>query len=454
MKIKNKILLYFSATSIVLVGVMFLIVFWLYAAYREEDFQQRQKEKIFTTLRFITEIEKNEKELTEFIDQLNINSILNEKLLIFDQDKKLIYASLDDVPITYSEELLSGLTQSHDWIERKDGLYDVVAIRFSANDKIYYGISKAYDEIGYRRLDMLKLVLISTFAVFSLLSTLISIYLAGRISRPISSLAAILGRYKVGDPRVELDISTNTHEIDYLNQKFNEMIRNVDNAYAFQRHSIHHISHQLKTPIAVIVSELERIKQNLDNDTLRAEMDKQIEKTNSLAEIINTMLTISKVEAGQGFEKTALRIDELIFDCIGELNSLFPDFVFELNYNPEVPEEVRLVVQGNEMLLKQAFLNLFNNCITYSNNGRATVEIDTSEDNAIRIVVLNTGKPVAEEEQKYLFTHFFRGENSRTKLGFGLGLVLTKKIIELHNGSIFYESIPPDTNNFTLILTC
>lgn len=155
MKIRNKILLYFSATSIVLVGIMFVTVYILFSEYREEDFQQRQKDKIITTLQFISEIEKNESELAETIDRLTINSLLNEKLLIFDSNKKLIYSSLDDVPISYSSALLDNLSDQDIWIEQKDGLYDVVAIHFMVHEKKFYGISKAYDEFGYTKLAFL-----------------------------------------------------------------------------------------------------------------------------------------------------------------------------------------------------------------------------------------------------------------------------------------------------------
>lgn len=450
MKIRNKILLYFSVTSIFLVGAMCFIVFWLYSAYREEDFQMRQKEKITTTLSFITEIEKNEKELTEAIDRLNINSILNEKLLIFDSSKNLIYTSLDDVPINYSASLLAKLNEQNDWIEKKDGLYDVVAIQFTSNSKSYYGISKAYDETGYRRLFQLKTILVTAFLIFAFLIVLVSVYLANRIAKPISGLAALLGKYRIGDQATSNSSLSNTFEIDYLNEKFNELVGRVNNAYIFQKNSIHHISHQLKTPIAVLVSELERIKQKAGNENIKIDIDKQITKTNSLAEIINTLLEISKIEAGQQFEKRAIRVDEIIFDCISEINTIFPEFIFEVNYINPNPTAETLEINGNEMLIRQVFLNLLNNCVAYTTNKKADIKIDTSQVGHLKILFENEGKTLSKEEEKYLFTHFFRGENSRNKIGFGLGLVLTKNIIELHNGIIAYTSFNNTANTFAV----
>jgi len=451
-KIRNKILLYFSATTIALVAVALFIIYWIFSAYREEDFQQRQKDKIITTLYFISEIQKNEKELTEAIDRLSINSFLNEKLLIFDSKKQLIYSSLDDVPIDYSDKLLRALSEQNVWIEQKDELYDVVAIHFKANNNSYYGISKAYDESGYTKLTFLKHLLTIVFFIFSAIVILISIYIANRISKPISELALLLGQYTIGKSPRQAGKRTNTYELDFLNVKFNELLHRINNAYTFQKNAVHHISHQLKTPITILISEMERIKQKTNDKILQQDIDKNISKTKSLAEIINTLLEISKIEAGQNTVKNTIRIDEIIFDCIEELNTLHPEFIFEVNYLPAEPDTDALSIMANEMLIRQAFQNLLSNCIAYSDSNNAGVKIDSSGNEGLSISFINPGATISAKEEKLLFTHFFRGENSRNKIGFGLGLTLTKAIIELHNGTIKYTNPERNLNVFEVKL--
>lgn len=446
MKIRNKILLYFSATSILLVSIVFLLIYWIFSEYREEEFQQRQKDKIITTLHFISEIEKDEKGLTEAIDRLAINSILNEKLLIFDSDKKLIYASLDDVPIRYSDKLLNSLNENNVWIEQKDGMYDVVAILFKSNDKSYYGISKAYDEFGYSKLSILKSILITAFIIFTVVITLISLTIANHISRPITMLTSRLGKYTIGENQPQKEIQTNTFEIAFLNDKFNELLGKINSAYIFQKNAVQHISHELKTPITVLISELERIRRKTSDSDILPDIDKYIAKTKSLAEIINTLLEMAKIASGQDFEKNIIRVDEVIFDCISELNTLYPGFVFEVNYLPAEPNANRLAIMANEMLIRQGFQNLLGNSVVYSSNQKAEINIDSTQAGILKVAVINSGKTVSPEEQQFLFTHFFRGENSRNKAGFGLGLTLTKNIVELHKGTIRYYS-PSDNRN-------
>ena len=102
------------------------------------------------------------------------------------------------------------------------------------------------------------------------------------------------------------------------------------------------------------------------------------------------------------------------------------------------------------MLIRQAIQNLLSNCIAYSSNSTAEIKIDCTLVDELKISISNIGNPVTKEEEKYLFSHFFRGENSRGKTGFGLGLVLTRKIIALNFGNIVYSNPSADLNVFEL----
>ncbi len=448
MKIRNKILLYFSASTIVLVGVLFITIYWLSAEYREEEFQQRQREKILTSLRFISEIEKEEKELTAAVDRLTINSLLNEKLLIFDENKKLIYSSLDDVSISYSRNLLNSLNFDNTWIEGKDGLYDVVAIYFQSKGKGFYGISKAFDQFGYSKLEFLRNSLVIIFIFFSALILVLSIYLSNIISKPIIRLAELLGAYKLGSLFDMQPIDTNTDEIVFLKDRFLELTERTNNAYLFQKNSIHHISHQLKTPIAILISEIERIIRRDLKSEVHSDLKVLLSKAISLSNIINTLLEIAKIESGYSFNTESHRIDEIIFDSIAELNTLNPDFLFEVNYIPDVSDDAGLIVYVNELLIHQVFQNLLNNCINYSDNKRAMILLDSSDNRFLKVLIKNEGKTMSEKEAEFLFEYFFRGENSHGKMGFGLGLTLSKTIMDLYGGKILYRTEGMHTNVF------
>jgi signal transduction histidine kinase len=91
------------------------------------------------------------------------------------------------------------------------------------------------------------------------------------------------------------------------------------------------------------------------------------------------------------------------------------------------------------------------NCVQYSYDGNVKIILALNNP-FLQIEYLNKGKPINPDEQQYLFQHFFRGENSKGKRGFGLGLVMVHKILALHNGQINYSVDDTDTNKFSLLL--
>ncbi len=450
MGIRKKILFYFSLTTISLIGIALFFIYTLFAGYREEEFQQRQKEKIKSTLFFLTEIKKADNELTEAIDRLTINDLYNEKLLIFNYSKELIYSSIDDTPIPYSGEILQKLSADNSWYESKDELYDVVGLYFEMDGRIYYGISKAYDKSGYAKLNYLKYILLASFLIISVAVILTAYFLSKKITQPLISITQKISGYNFEGEYNPIEFKQSKSEITILAQQFNKLMKRMNEVFSFQKHAIYHISHELKTPIAVLVSNFERIEKETDIETIQTLIKNQKEDTRNLSEIINSLLEIAKAETGNTLKQDKIRIDELIFDVADELKNIYPDFQFSIEY-AQTEDENNLILYANARLLKAAFMNLMHNCIQYSCDHKAKIRIG-SGNGAIQVIFENKGAGISESENQFLFQHFFRGANSKGKRGFGLGLVFVYKILALHHGHIAYHTPVAGCNVFIIAL--
>ncbi len=451
MSIRRKILLYFSVVTIFLVASALAFIYTLFAQYREEEFQQRQREKINTTLKFLTEFKEIDQSLIEAMDQLSIHDLYDEKLLIFDKSKTLVYSSIDDVPITFSTQILDELSPANPSTEHKDGLYDVVGLYLERQEKAYYGISKAYDISGYLKLNYLKYVLFLTLGGISFAVILVSYYLSRKITHSIDHVARQINDFKFNGQSNPIVATGSKDEISLLADRFNELMQRMNEAFAFQKHAVHHISHELKTPIAVLVSNFEKIEKETDEIEIKEMINVQKENTKSLSEIINSLLEIAKAESGNDSLQTRVRIDELIFDLINEFNVLYPDFQFAIEYSDNSVNESNLTITANDRLMKAALSNLMLNCIKYSDDNRARITITTGEDR-LTIDFTNHGSILLEKERQFLFQHFFRGENSQGTRGFGLGLVFINKILTLYSGKVSYSNNAADSNTFTISL--
>lgn len=310
-------------------------------------------------------------------------------------------------------------------------------------------MSKAYDAFGYSKMYFLRNLLIALFVAATVIVVFVSLYLSNIISKPITKLAENLNDYDLSSEQSALlKPDTTSSELKHLTERFNELLSRTNEAFAFQKNVIHHISHELKTPVAVLVSELEKTRTYTDIDEMKSVLTGQINQAKSLGEIINVFLEISKIESGQKIDKSEIRIDEVIFNIIEQLKMVYPDFSFEVNFYPDEFEEAKLILNTNKMLIKQAFQNLLLNCISYGSDQKAQIKIDCSLQDSLRISISNYGKTVSEEEQQHLFNHSFRGKNSEGKIGFGLGLVLAKRIMEFHNAKVVYYSHEDNLNIF------
>lgn len=453
MKIRNKILIYFSSTVIVLTAISLAILYILFSEYREEEFQQLQNEKIKYTIGLVTEFQEMSEEVAFLLDAQDIHDFYDEKLLIYNSKKELVFSSLDSLPIQRTGEILNELSPSKQWIETKEDDYDLIGVYIENKDQAYYAISKAYDAVGYSKLYFLRNVIIAIFGAITVVVILVSVYLSNIISKPITRLSENLKTYDLTNqiaPPLKPD--TTSAELKNLTQRFNDLLYRTKEAFAFQKNAINHISHELKTPVAILVSELEKTAKQSQIEEIKTNLDNQISLAKSLGEIIHVFLEISKIESGQELEKSPVRIDEVLFDIVEELNILHPEFYFDLNYFPKNITEEKLIVPIHKQLIKQAFQNLLINCITYGDNPRAEIIINGANPNELIVSVSNTGPVVGKEEQKKLFKHSFRGSNSEGKVGFGLGLVLTKRIIDFYKGEINYRSEKENRNTFEVRL--
>ena len=449
MNIRKRILIYFSALSISVIGFSFLLIFAVFSNYRREEYQQRIKDHTISTITDLSEAKQLNHNVLQSMNLLNINKLYQEKTLLFNANKQLIYSSLNDTKIQFSKDLLFNLSADKPVLESREGDTDVVGVYFVFNKEVYYGITKAYDVFGYSKLEFLKYTLLVLFGLISGLILISSFALANRISKPIISMAAALKIINIETANHLLPIPEARDEIYLLTSRFNELMKRLQDSFSFQKHAVHHISHELKTPISILVSNLERLEKESDLEKIKTGINEQKEDTKILGDMINALLEIAKVETHSNLTFQEIRMDELVFDWVSEMKKIHPKFKFDVQFDEKIESVHGLSVQGNLRLLKMVIQNLLLNCVNYASDHRAQIYFKNQRGKLL-IQISNKGKNISSEEIPYLFQHFFRGENSQGKRGFGLGLVLVNKIIQLHGGEIEYDSPSNSVNKFTL----
>ena len=210
------------------------------------------------------------------------------------------------------------------------------------------------------------------------------------------------------------------------------------------------LTHELKTPIAVAKLNLETLqKRKLDEAQQQRLLQTTLQETNRLNSLCNNMLLSSQIEAN-GFKISSEEINfsDLVDECVQDFKMRFTQRNIIANIKNEI------FTNGDRLLLQMAVNNLLDNAIKYSPKETAITITLTKEKNNIALQVKDQGKGITNEEKKKVFNKFYRTGNAATKAakGTGLGLYLTKKITDQHNGNISMTDNIPSGCIFTITL--
>lgn len=205
-----------------------------------------------------------------------------------------------------------------------------------------------------------------------------------------------------------------------------------------QKRFIADASHELRTPIAVIISGLEVTLNNkkLDLPTAKKTLESSLEEMKDFSKLSNTLLDLSKYDMSARREQKLILINELVKSIVEKNRNLAN--VKNINITTRI--ELSANVLGNEMELSRVFLNILDNAIKYTPDGGAIVLEDKINSNNYILTISDNGVGVPADILNKIFDPFFRGDSSRSTEGAGLGLTLVKKIIENHHGTISVKS--------------
>jgi signal transduction histidine kinase len=173
--------------------------------------------------------------------------------------------------------------------------------------------------------------------------------------------------------------------------------------------------------------------------TVRDVLDRVDKSGRHLLGLINDVLDLSKIEAGQLIlSLNSYSMKEIVQNVLTAMQPLAAEKKLALKVS--LPSEVP-AAQGDERRITQVLLNIVGNAIKFTDVGEIRVQVTTS-DGALVVAVTDTGPGVPEEDRQKIFEEFRQVENSATrkKGGTGLGLAIAKRIIELHGGRIWVES--------------
>ena len=438
MNIRKKLALKFCF----IVGALFIIfsaaIYFFSSLHQESEFRIRLKNRGITIAQLLNNVEDIDNDLLKEIESNTKNALFYEGISIYSIDNKLIYNF--DKKFLISPKTVNKIGAGAD-LNFLIGKNEAVGFIYSGKINSYKIIVSAFDQLGFEELESLRIILIIA-VIFSILSSYIAGWIfSGHALNPISKIVSNVNNITASKLSLRLDEGRGLDEIERLATTFNKMLDRLEKAFDLQRGFVSNASHELRTPLTSMKGHIEvTLNKEREVKEYMETLQLLLEEVENLNKISNNLLQLALATTDIGALKLKnVRVDEMLFAGREELLKTVMGYKANIAFLTLPENELLLSTFGNEQLIKSALYNLMDNACKYSEN--KAVEITFKADGGkIELLFKDNGIGIPEEEITKIFQPFYRASNSNDRPGSGLGLSLTKKIVELHKGTININS--------------
>jgi signal transduction histidine kinase len=436
MKIRNKLTYKFVVIVASILLLFSISIYYFSSLYREQEFRTRLEERGITTARLLIKVDEVDLNLLKIIDKNNLTSLTEEKITVYDKNQKKIYTSDDDPEIPISAQLLKEINANEKVYFNHDKK-EVAGLLYKEKNEPFVVIASAYDKFGINKLKNLRLVLIIGFLV-----SIGVIFIAGYLFswQALKSIPKIIGEVKritASNLDVRLEEGNAKDELALLSITFNQMLGRLEQAFEVQKSFVSNASHELRNPLSTINAQLDFISiQDREKGEYKNIIKSVREDIKSLIKLSNGLLDLAQVESDLHMANfKTLRIDELIFEAISDISKKYSTQKINFKIEDEEKDYKEFLVSGNESLMRTAFFNILDNACKYSNNKLVIITMGFVGDEII-VTCIDEGIGIPQDDLPHIYDPFYRGVKARNISGHGIGLSLSQKIINLHQGRI------------------
>jgi signal transduction histidine kinase len=454
MKIRTKIALQFTMIIAMILATFSASFYYIAEQNRKDEFYKNLRDRALTRADLLIKNDINQKKLLKLIDRETLTRMYSDSVLMFNDKDQVVYSSYEADTVYYSGDLLKSVRQDK-YVETTNRNLLVVGVMYTHKEKGEFVLmASAEDILGNTQLQKLRESLTYSFLFGVLVTIVLGFIFAGQSLKPISDMNKEISTITAYNLRKPLNEGNGQDEIAQLAINFNQMFQRLEQSFDLQRSFVSNASHELRTPLAGLKSEIQvALEEERTPDEYRKVLHSLLNDTQRLIQLTNSLLQLAQSEKKEerAISFQPLRLDELIFQTQEEILALRNDYKINIDFE-DIPEnEQDITVLGNAPLLKTVFNNLMDNACKYSPNKRAEIRIGF-DDKKCFIRVIDKGIGIPENETKRIFEPLYRAKNATTFRGYGIGLSVCRRIVDMHRGTIQVKSELGVGSTFEVVL--
>jgi heavy metal sensor kinase len=300
-----------------------------------------------------------------------------------------------------------------------------------------------------RTLTQARALLLGCGALALVLAVSAAALLTGQALRPIARLThAAASIAATGHYQERVPLSQRNDEIGQLAATINELVATVERTLEQQRQLLADTSHELRSPLTVVLANLNLLRRNLDQRERELSIHEATVETQRMRRLVNDLLLLAQANVAQAIARTPLRLDLLVEETAATAARQGPE------HSIRAQVEAPIVVVGDQERLTQLLRNLLENATMHTPPGTAIQVHLCQSDRMAQLSVVDTGPGIGVEHLPRIWDRFYRVDKARSRAlgGTGLGLAIVRYIAEAHGGSVSAVSEQGQGSTFTILL--
>jgi len=435
MTLRHRIALTFS---LVTTGVLLLILGYVYVHslnYERKEFHNKLLERVDIAIRTNLKADELSREVLNQLRTEHLRSLKGEREFVMRAEDCANGAPLPDF---LDRDFVNRVLENGEAYRYDHNELATVGVLERDNEGDFLVFVAAENEVILKNLADLRNTLFALAIIYMVLVYSIGLWYASYALNPFRTMADHIAQAEMGNLSVRLKEPVQQDEIWELAHAYNRLMDRIDTAQKVQQNFISNASHELKNPLTAILGEIDvTLQRERSNEEYKEAMKVIDQESQRLNKLTLRLLHLAEMSySSEGPLMATIDLAELVADTVHDYKLSHTER--RILFDSENEDAGVMSITGNVQLLRIALSNLLDNALKFSSD-EIGVSLLTSN-GRIALTVTDRGIGIPQKDIENLSIPFFRSENARVVPGFGIGLPLVKRIMDMHGGALIISS--------------